>query len=380
MKNLVLLSALSSISNLTIMGKMSHPFSPHPVFVGMQNGIRNTLTFRNFHLYNNYAPLVKGYFSSLILKDSVFQNSPQPLSGITTSKTLTIDKKKINETTAEFSNETLIITNCLFEDCRCEDSNGGAINGQKSIVQIANTTFQYCTSEKGGAIYLTGSKVTFDNVNFTTNLAMATCGAAYFHDCDVDITRGFSVSNSAIEGNGCFSFESSTVNIKMHHFIRNNANAACGCVFSQNSNMMINDSYFIHNHGASRSGAIEIFYTQNVIIHNCTFISNEITNGDSTNVVIEGDSNVTFSNCTFDAQFQTVVEYYSFGTQTVQKKDIIIDLNPPNPFYMIVDVIDDVLFQEVILSHKKSDAFTILMLVSVPIFVVAAFALLHFTK
>ena len=202
-----------------------------------------TVNIQNTSFYNltsNYCPAVYIGECEGRIKNSRFVN-------LHANKTAgAVALKKIYK---EFS-----IEDCEFINATSEKNGGGIyidINGDgdlpRGTVIIANSSFEDCSSEFGGAVVQLGGILNINNTNFTSNIANYDGGAVYTSNSYVSIYNSNFISNKGLtdgfsNGGAIFNLIGSLELINCT--LENNAASNESSIYSYESELTLKDCYF----------------------------------------------------------------------------------------------------------------------------------------
>ena len=199
-----------------------------------------TVNIQNTSFYNltsNYCPAVYIGECEGRIKNSRFVN-------LHANKTAgAVALKKIYK---EFS-----IEDCEFINATSEKNGGGIyidINGDgdlpRGTVIIANSSFEDCSSEFGGAVVQLGGILNINNTNFTSNIANYDGGAVYTSNSYVSIYNSNFISNKGLtdgfsNGGAIFNLIGSLELINCT--LENNAASNASSIYSYESELTLKD-------------------------------------------------------------------------------------------------------------------------------------------
>ncbi len=179
------------------------------------------------------------------------------------------------------------ITHTTFEENQSYD--GGALFVSGSGLKFNDLTFNKNEAHSGGAVSLLsngnlGRGITFDNSCFNENIAEERGGAIYASG-EFKVNNGEFIKNSASQGGAIFIAGDTPNIIEDTTFKDNHADYLGGAIDVMEGTLQINDSRFENNYAGTRGGALSFSVTQNntseasptksLFIYNTDFINNE---------------------------------------------------------------------------------------------------------
>ncbi len=155
---------------------------------------------------------------------------------------------------------TYAIHDCVFNGN--EASNGGAIYVSGADIVFDNLKFTNNNARSGGAVSVSssgtfGNGVEIFNSEFTGNTAIENGGA-------IDVNGAFTIDNGTFKANSANSGGAIVISgedpvfIKNSTFIENSAKTLGGAVYSHGGVVEIHDSKFENNHASTRGGALSV--------------------------------------------------------------------------------------------------------------------------
>ena len=212
-------------------------------------------------------------------------------------------------------------------------SHGGAIFNKNSTIKIVGTesapvVFESNETDKqGGAIYLitdsetVTAKLDVSYASFETNTAKQVVqyggGAIYSSGGVINLDNTSFDGNHAIFGGAISLYSGSVLTGEKITFTNNIADLQGGVIYTSKATVTLTDSSASGNkalgattiegesetHTNGYGGAFYFNTTTTAILNNVSFVSNTAQMGGA--VVVYGDSNVTFTDCTFDGNTTT---------------------------------------------------------------------------
>ena len=144
----------------------------------------------------------------------------------------------------------------LFEN-NTAYSNGGAISGTASNVDITNADFNNNSAWYGGAIYwTTGSNININHDTFTLNTANNAGAIDIYGAANTNISYCDFINNSATNQAGAVWLNSEGGSISYCDFTNNNAGGNGGAVIMDSNRQTLQSCNFIDNTAGGKGGAI----------------------------------------------------------------------------------------------------------------------------
>lgn len=207
----------------------------------------------------------------------------------------------------DFKNTIVEIVETRFFGC--ESERGGAIYAEFCEIRLRNCFFESNNADIGGAIHsMFSSRISISKTSFYNNTATyngALNGDISSQDQNVQITGTNMSMNQAEKWTGALRIDRSCSSLSYCMFSSNSANV-CGCIFDFNCDPLVNDirnSVFLNNSSISRSGAFCCFHIKHRSRFNrVSFYYNDCQH-DSSSISLQSiDQIVTINDCIFSGK------------------------------------------------------------------------------
>ena len=159
-------------------------------------------------------------------------------------------------------------------------NDGGAIYSSYSNLNLINSTFENCLSERGGAVYVDSANLTVTDSSFFNNnvedfsLHSDSEGAAiYVKFGELSIKNSKFINHTALYGGAIYCYSTET-SIEDSLFVNNDASLYAGGVIYTDEDVFIRNSTFKDNDALRYGGAIFTYGNANTYINDSTFINN----------------------------------------------------------------------------------------------------------
>ncbi len=201
--------------------------------------------------------------------------------------------------------KTLVVTNSVFEN-NSSYFNGGAVYLTGTDASFNNVEFNaniaYANPNSsgirygGGAVYSTGSNTEFDTVAFTDNRSDYAAGAAAFYSQSTAKMSGVTAnSNSSELHGGVIYLNNSEIEITDSEFTGNTSTGHGGALYATNSKATVNGSEFTGNTAATNGGAVYETGAE-FVIDDTDFTSNTATGNGGAVYTTNSSSKITDSD------------------------------------------------------------------------------------
>ena len=175
-----------------------------------------------------------------------------------------------------------VIDNVLFEN-NTAYSNGGALSGAASNVNITNDKFKNNSAWYGGAIYWNGgANVNIDKNEFIANSANSAGAVDIYGTKNTNIHNSVFVNNTATNQAGAVWFNSEGGSIYSCDFTNNKAGSNAGAIILDSTSQTIRDCKFDKNVAGGKGGAVYDTGSgadNSIFIRDSTFTENEAYDG-----------------------------------------------------------------------------------------------------
>ena len=197
----------------------------------------------------------------------------------------------------------LVINNIPFDNNTA--GSYGAMYWSGDSLNIHDVNFTNNDAKEGdcGALYIgvgtgtAGAHTVINNVLFENNTAYSNGGALSGAASNVDITNDKFKNNSAWYGGAIYWNGGANVNIDKNEFIANSANSAGAVDIYGTKNTNIHNSVFVNNTATNQAGAVW-FNSEGGSIYSCDFTNNKA--GSNAGAIILDSTSQTIRDCKFD--------------------------------------------------------------------------------
>ncbi len=291
-----------------------------------------------------------GYFLSDTVGDSVVDNTPVTVAGLTVRKS---PRGAILADGAE-----LILINCVFTGNAADW--GGAINCAGSHIRLTACAFQGNASgaNGGGAIFCSVSRLDFTDCTFQDNkgCAVVNCDSLLnFTDCQfqnnsgedggvihcrrdaphgvapgLNLRRCTFLGNSASASGGAIYSYYVPATFDACTFTSNQSKQDGGAIYHSGATVALKNCVFLRNSANLTGGALSTWYGSNPQLLNCTLVANTAATGGA--VAANGGSLASISHCILwnntagqgknVALVPNIFDYTGIATATIEYSDL----------------------------------------------------------
>ena len=197
----------------------------------------------------------------------------------------------------------LVINNIPFDNNTAGSYGAMYWSGDSLNIHDVNFTNNDAKDGDCGALYIgvgtgtAGAHSVIDNVLFENNTAYSNGGALAGAASNVDITNDKFKNNSAWYGGAIYWNGGANVNIDKNEFIANSANSAGAVDIYGTKNANIHNSVFVNNTATKQAGAVW-FNSEGGSIYSCDFTNNKA--GSNAGAIILDSTSQTIRDCKFD--------------------------------------------------------------------------------
>ena len=197
----------------------------------------------------------------------------------------------------------LVINNIPFDNNTAGSYGAMYWSGDSLDIRDVNFTNNNAKDGDCGALYIgvgtgtAGAHSVIDNVLFENNTAYSNGGALSGAASNVDITNDKFKNNSAWYGGAIYWNGGANVNIDKNEFIANSANSAGAVDIYGTKNANIHNSVFVNNTATKQAGAVW-FNSEGGSIYSCDFTNNKA--GTNAGAIILDSTSQTIRDCKFD--------------------------------------------------------------------------------
>jgi len=197
----------------------------------------------------------------------------------------------------------LVINNIPFDNNTAGSYGAMYWSGDSLDIHDVNFTNNKAKDGDCGALFIgigtgtAGAQSVIDTVIFENNTAYSNGGALSGTASNVDITNDKFKNNSAWYGGAIYWNGGSNVNIDKNEFIANSANNAGAVDIYGTKNTNIHNSVFVNNTATNQAGAVW-FNSEGGSIYSCDFTNN--TAGTNAGAIILDSTSQTVRDCKFE--------------------------------------------------------------------------------
>ena len=293
------IAALSLSRNVTFQSKksISLKYSEHPLFLSNQLNSLSSLTISKTKFLESFAPITQGYFRNLNIKNCIFADSKSPVKSLGNSSMYI-------RTLENRSAVTKYMTNIYFTKfLRCgsessTSSEGGAIYTHEVQIVIARCLFDSCKSSNGGAIYLNSSTTAeLKHVHFTKCFSTNKGGAIYLTGSSLSIDMSIIADCNAEEGGAIFGCQYSLLRIS-NGSLHDNIAKKGAALRLESSSIMTFKVFFTNNNCTKKlCQAVEIIESQ-AFLEEAIFLGNiNKEDGAEAHIIFDGDGILNMTHC-----------------------------------------------------------------------------------
>jgi hypothetical protein len=147
----------------------------------------------------------------------------------------------------------VIVENTIYEFCLGLGSDGGCLYLTDCHTKITKCFFFHGAARNGGAVCVSGGRLSVSETNFAKNSAKLRAGALLTKDTNVAIMNGRFAGNAAGKSGGAVMMESGSVHCVGSLFYNNSA-GMCGGVELKETAGLLMDCYFKGNSAGRKEG------------------------------------------------------------------------------------------------------------------------------